>query len=87
MTNDSKQFREIFAELLESRTTPKVEAKIRAIFPELSGKEISNKIAMAYTLMAKAIADGDVRAFDTIAQFIGESKKPKKRTRRIRITL
>lgn len=64
-------FKDVVSDLLELDTPKKVAKRIKKAFPNVSDKDISNRAALVYSLIAKGL-NGDTRAFEIIRDTIGE---------------
>lgn len=77
-----KTFKDIAKGALDLQTPPDVAAVLAKTFPELSGQEMTNRLALLYSQLDKALK-GDTRAFEVIRDTAGEKPSDKLEVRNL----
>lgn len=77
-----RTFRDIAREVLDLKTPQDVAAVLAKTFPELSGQEMTNRLALLYSQLDKALK-GDTRAFEVIRDTAGEKPSDKLEVRNL----
>lgn len=78
-----KTFKDIAKGALDLQTPPDVAAMLAKTFPELSGQEMTNRLALLYSQLDKALK-GDTRAFEVIRDTAGEKPSDKLEVRNLK---
>lgn len=67
-----KSLKELTQALLEMKPHEQITAKAKILFPEIEPEDLTNGMALAMSMLNKAVVDGDVKAAQFVRDTAGE---------------
>lgn len=67
-----KSLKELTQALLEMKPHEKIAVKAKMLFPEIEPEDLTNGMALAMSMLNKAVVDGDVKAAQFVRDTAGE---------------
>lgn len=67
-----KSLKELTQALLEMKPHEKIAARSKMLFPEIEPEDLTNGMALAMSMLNKAVVDGDVKAAQFVRDTAGE---------------
>lgn len=67
-----KSLKELTQALLEMKPHEKIVVKAKMLFPEIEPEDLTNGMALAMSMLNKAVVDGDVKAAQFVRDTAGE---------------